>query len=139
MRAMEGETMKRIEEMIKTLPPELQQANVKTIVTLKGIQQIVQQIVECFHPQRVILFGSYAHGTPTKDSDVDLLVVMETDENPMHVAGLISAAIDHPFPLDILVITPSDLEEYLNEKAVFATQVITKGVVLYEASDSRVD
>src|SRR5438034_5271952 len=75
----------------------------QTTVTLPGIQKIVQQIVDRFHPQKVILFGSYAYGKPTEDSDVDLLVVMETDENPMHVAGLISAAVDHLFPLDILV------------------------------------
>ncbi len=108
---------------------------VKTDVTLKGIHRVVQQIVARFHPQKVILFGSYAYGAPTKDSDVDLLVVMETDENPMHMAGLISAAIEHPFPLDILVMTPSRLEAYLNEGAVFATQLIEKGAVLHETSD----
>lgn len=109
---------------------------VRTTVTLTDIQKVVQQIVDRFHPQKVILFGSYACGQAKKDSDVDLLVVIQVDENPMHVAGLISAAIDHPFPLDIFVVTPSRLEEYLKERAVFATQLITKGVVLYEASDS---
>ena len=109
----------------------------QTTVTLPGIQKIVQQIADRFHPQKVILFGSYAYGKPTEDSDVDLLVVMETEENPMHVAGLISAAVDHPLPLDILVMTPSRLEEYVNEKAIFETQLVTKGVVLYEAGNSR--
>ncbi len=104
----------------------------QTTISLPGIQKIVQQIVERFQPRKVILFGSYAYGKPTEDSDVDLLVVMETDENPMHTAGLISAAVDHPFPLDILVMTPSHLEEYVNEKAIFETQLVTKGVVLYE-------
>src|SRR5437867_891260 len=110
---------------------------IQTTVTLPGIQKTVQQIVDRFHPQKVILFGSYAFGKPTEDSDVDLLVVMETEENPMHVAGLISAAVDHPLPLDILVMTPSRLEEYVNEKAIFETQLVTKGVVLYEAGNSR--
>jgi predicted nucleotidyltransferase len=54
-----------------------------TTITLRDIQKIVQQIVEHFHPQQVILFGSYAHGAPTEDSDVDLLVVMETEEPPL--------------------------------------------------------
>ena len=108
----------------------------QTTVTVKDIQTIVRQIVDRFHPQKVILFGSYAYGKPTADSDVDLLVVMETDENPMHMAGLISAAIDHPFPLDILVMTPARLEGYVNEKAVFETHVVTRGAVLYEASNS---
>ena len=109
---------------------------VETIVTLPSIRKIVQQIVAHFHPQQVILFGSHAYGEPTEESDVDLLVVMETDENPMHLAGLISAAVDHPFPLDILVITPARLETYIKEKALFESQVVTQGAVLYEAGDN---
>ncbi len=114
-------------------------AEAKTTVTLKDIQKIVQQIVERFHPQKVILFGSYAYGQPSADSDVDLLVVMETGENPLHTAARIAASIDHPFPLDILVRRPADLEAYLAEKGIFETEVITKGVTLYEAEDQRVD
>jgi predicted nucleotidyltransferase len=108
----------------------------KTTVAVEDIRRIVRQIVDRFRPQKVILFGSYAYGESTRDSDVDLLVVMETTENPLHMAGLISAAIDHPFPLDILVMTPSRLEAYVNEKAIFETDLITKGVVLYEAGNS---
>jgi predicted nucleotidyltransferase len=104
-----------------------------TTITLRDIQKIVQQIVEHFHPQKVILFGSYAHGTPTEDSDVDLLVVMETEEPPLHAAARIAAAIDHPCALDILVRRPADLEASLARKGVFATEVLTTGVVLYEA------
>lgn len=110
-------------------------AEVKTTVTLKDIQKIVQQIVEHFHPQRVILFGSYAYGQPTEGSDVDLLVVMETDEKSLHAAARIAASVDHPFPLDIIVRRPLDLEAYLAEKNVFETQVITRRITLYEAKN----
>jgi len=103
-----------------------------TTVTLRDIQKIVQQIVEHCHPQKVILFGSYARGTPTEDSDVDLLVVMETEELPLHAAARIAAVVDHPCALDILVRRPSDLEASLARKGVFATEVLTTGVVLYE-------
>ena len=106
---------------------------------LPQIQKIVQQIVDKFHPEKVILFGSHAYGEPSKDSDVDLLVILQTEENPMHMAGLISASVDHPFPLDILVMSSSHLKEYLNENAIFPSHVINKGVVLYEASDLRMD
>lgn len=108
-------------------------SEIKNTITLKNIREIVQQIVERFHPQKVILFGSHAQGKPTEDSDVDLLVVMETNERPLHVAARISAAIDHPFPLDILVFRPSELQASLERKGVFATEVLSKGVVLYEA------
>ena len=107
----------------------------KTNVTLKDIQKIVQQIVEHFYPQKVILFGSYAYGQPTEDSDVDLLIVMETDEKPLHAAARIAALVDHPFPLDIIVRKPLDLEAYLAEESVFETQIVTRGLTLYEAKN----
>ena len=106
---------------------------IKNTVTLQAIREIVQQIVKRFRPQKVILFGSYAHGKPTQDSDVDLLVVMETSEHVLHAAARISAAIDHPFPLDILVFRPSELKASLERKGVFATEVMAKGIVLHEA------
>ncbi len=111
-------------------------ARTTSVATLDNIRTVVQQIVQHFHPQKIILFGSYAYGTPSVDSDVDLLVIMDIQQPAAHVAGLISAAVDHPFPLDILVIAARDWEEYLKEKAIFATQVATKGIVLYEARNA---
>ena len=106
---------------------------------LTGIRNVTRQIVQQFHPQKVILFGSYAYGQPTEDSDVDLLVVMDTDESPLHVAAKIAAAIEHPFPLDIVVRTPVEFASAVHRKGVFATEVVTKGITLYEAGDARVD
>jgi predicted nucleotidyltransferase len=114
-------------------------ASLKLAANFKGIQQIAHQIVEHFHPQKVFLFGSYAYGVPTEDSDVDLLVVMETNENPLHTAAQIAATVDHPFPLDIIVSTPSEWEASVERKGVFATEVMSKGVVLYEARDTGID
>jgi len=114
-------------------------AGAATTVTLDEIRQVVHQIVGYCHPQRVVVFGSYADGTPTPDSDVDLLVVMDTEEPPLHAAARIAAAVDHPFPLDILVVRPEALMDALARKASFATAVMTKGTVLYEARDGRVD
>jgi predicted nucleotidyltransferase len=106
---------------------------IENTATLDDIREIVQQIVERFRPQKVILFGSYAQGKPTQDSDVDLLVVMETNEQALHAAARISAAIEHPFPLDILVFRPSELKASLERRGVFATEVMAKGIVLHEA------
>jgi predicted nucleotidyltransferase len=108
-------------------------AEVETITNLNEIQRIVRQIVRNFHPHQVILFGSYADGIPTEDSDVDLLVVMDTDISPLYAAAQIAATIDHPFPLDIVVFTPSDFRASLKRRGVFATEVATKGLSLYEA------
>ncbi len=110
-------------------------AQTTTGTSLDDIKAIAQQIVSRFRPQKVILFGSHAYGEPTPDSDVDLLVVMETDENPLRTAGRISAAVDHPFALDILVETPKYLAEALAENDLFETKVMEEGIVLYEAAN----
>jgi predicted nucleotidyltransferase len=108
-------------------------AQAGTVVRPDQIHDLVRQIVERFRPQKVILFGSYSDGTPDQDSDVDLLVVMDTDEPPLHAAARIAAVIEHPFPIDVLVFRPSDFKESLERKSAFATAVMTKGTVLYEA------
>src|SRR5712691_12224624 len=99
--------------------------------TLEGIRNVTLHILQHFHPQKIILFVSYAYGQPTEDSDVDLLVVMDTDASPLHVAAKIAAAIEHPFPLDIVVRTPTEFVAAVQWKGVFATEVATKGVILY--------
>jgi uncharacterized protein len=115
------------------------QGTVISSTILTGIRNVTRQIVQQFHPQKVILFGSYAYGQPTEDSDVDLLIVMDTDESPLYVAAKIAAAIEHPFPLDIVVRTPVEFASAIYRKGVFATEVATKGITLYEAGDAGVD
>ncbi|HEX9988233.1 MAG TPA: nucleotidyltransferase domain-containing protein [Chloroflexia bacterium] len=107
------------------------QANIE--VELERIQKVVQQIVEHFHPAKVILFGSHAYGVPTEDSDVDLLVIMDAGGSTLRAAATISATIDHPFPLDILVLEPNQLQASLERGGIFAADVTTNGVVLYES------
>ncbi len=111
--------------------------NAKTLETIKPeIQKVLRQIIEGFNPRKVILFGSHAYGEPGPDSDVDLLVVMETKERAIRKAGEISGAIEHPFPIDILVRTPEKIRERIEMGDGFVREIMTKGVVLYEAPDS---
>ena len=98
---------------------------------------MVEQIVDLFHPDRVVLFGSHAYGRPTADSDVDVLVVMPT-KNPVAQACRIRLAVEHPFPLDLLVRTPEHLEARLHAGDCFWQDVLTQGKVLYEKTDGRV-
>ncbi len=101
---------------------------------LAGIfESITRQIVERFHPYKVILFGSYAYGTPNSDSDVDILVILDQVSSPLHTAASISAEIDHPLPLDIVVLGVQQLQEAVDRGAVFATEITKNGKVLYEA------
>ena len=108
-------------------------------ISNESIQRVTQQIVERFHPRKIILFGSYASGQPTTDSDVDLLVVIDTEESPLHVAAQIAAEIEHTFPLDIVVRTPVELQAAVQRKGVFVSEVMSKGIVLYETRDAGMD
>jgi predicted nucleotidyltransferase len=111
----------------------------RSSTTLTDIQQIVWRIVERFHPQKVFLFGSYADGEPTPDSDVDLLIAMETSLRGVEQAVEIRKAVDLPFPADLMVRTPQQIAERLALGDVFLREVVTKGMVLYEADDTGVD
>jgi len=114
-------------------------ATVSMRPTRAEIQRVVKQVVARFRPRKVILFGSYASGTPTADSDVDLLVAMDTRLPNVEQAAAIRRAVDFPFPTDLLVRTPRQIAERLALKDVFMREVVTKGIVLYEAADAGVD
>ena len=96
------------------------------------IQDLCRQIVENFHPQKVILFGSYAYGKPTEDSDVDLLVVMPYEGNELEQMAKVRRRIKSIFPLDIFVKTPAQLKERYEMDDYFIKEIIEKGKVLYE-------
>jgi predicted nucleotidyltransferase len=102
-----------------------------------AIRAYVRQVVEKFHPERVILFGSHAYGKPDADSDVDLLVVMPA-KNELTMTGRIAQSIRAPFPLDLVVCTPENLARHLAWNDWFLKEVVEKGVVLYDAARAGV-
>jgi uncharacterized protein len=73
-----------------------------------GPRRFARQVAERFHPDKLILFGSYAYGTPHADSDVDILGVIPA-HNQLDQAVRIELACDPPFPLDIIVRTPHNM------------------------------
>ena len=106
-------------------------------VPMRMIRRFARQVAERFAPERIILFGSYAYGTPHADSDVDILVVMPA-RNQIDQAVKISLAIDPPFPLDIIVRTPHTMQWRLAEGDSFLREITSKGRVLYEKNHARV-
>jgi predicted nucleotidyltransferase len=101
---------------------------------MTAIHRLARQIAEQFQPERILLFGSYAYGEPHRDSDVDLLVVMEA-KDPIVQAIRIRRATEHPFPLDILVRTPEEVRWRTEEGDSFLCEVLGKGKVLYEKAN----
>ena len=104
------------------------------MVALKDIRDFAGQVAERFKPERIVLFGSYARGTPHEDSDVDLLVVMRHPGVAWRQAAEITEQIPAPFPLDLLVRSPEQVKERIELEDWFMRDLIAEGKVLYEAA-----
>src|SRR5262252_4618769 len=87
-------------------------------IPMAVIRRFARQVAKRFHPEKVILFGSYAYGTPHADSDVDILVVM-TARNQLDQAFKIRLAVQAPFAMDLIVRTPKKLHWFLAEGESF--------------------
>jgi len=104
------------------------------MVKRSQIRAFSEAIVRRFHPQKIVLFGSYAYGNATEHSDVDLLVIMpRTRQRGERMSVRIRHAIPRDFPLDLLVRTPSEIAKRLRWEDPFIRELLEKGQVLYEA------
>jgi predicted nucleotidyltransferase len=101
--------------------------------TADKIQEMVRRIVDLFQPEKVILFGSHARGTAGPDSDVDLMVVMDTREPKREVGLRIRVAL-HGMGIakDIVVVTPAEIERYRDLVGSLICPALREGRVLYE-------
>ena len=104
-------------------------------IAMPQIERLAQQIAARFDPERVYLFGSYIYGQPTFDSDVDLMVIMETADMRQQ-ASIIRDAVNFDFPLDLLVRTPAYFAERLALGDFFIEQIYQHGRVLYDSGRS---
>ncbi len=109
--------------MVKT-PPKLYQ---------KEIKKIAQQIVKKYKPEKIILFGSFAWGKPTKDSDVDLFVIKDTLKFPRERQLFLRRILfGSGVPLDLLAYTPREVKKRLALGDFFIEDIVNKGKIIYE-------
>ena len=106
------------------------------MVAMNKIEEFGRQIGQQFNAERVVLFGSYAQGTATVDSDVDLLVISSFDGRGVDKSVEIRMKLRPPFPVDIIVRTPEKLRQRLEMGDDFMRQILQEGKVLYEAAHS---
>jgi predicted nucleotidyltransferase len=100
-------------------------------IPMRVIRRYARAIAERFRPDKIILFGSYAYGTPHEDSDIDLLVIMPC-RNELDMGVKIRLALAAPFPMDLIVRKPKEMKWRLEERESFTTEITSKGKVLYE-------
>ena len=98
----------------------------------QAIDAVIRQIVRQFTPEKIILFGSYARQQPRAESDVDLLVIMETSLSEREQAIRILQTITYHFGLDLLVRTPANLQRRLELGDPFLQEIMNEGVTVYE-------
>ena len=105
-------------------------------VSVELLEEIVRRIVHGVQPEKIILFGSYAFGNPTPDSDLDLLVIVNTEDRPPERTLAVSRLLrPRPFPMDILVRTPQEVAIALEKEGDFMQEVISQGMVIYERNE----
>ena len=103
------------------------------MIEVAKINEVVTKIVSRFNPDKIILFGSYANGTSNNDSDLDLLIVQDSDL-PMQERGLDIrlSLIGSMIPIDLLVYTKSEFDLKKSKRFSFLNSAIKNSKVLYE-------
>ena len=105
-------------------------------IPVKTNHAIAEHIAEKFNPEKIILFGSHACGTPTAWSDVDLLVVMDTPKGELETAVAISESLPTlTFRVDIIACSKEVIEKRKKLGDWFLIDETEKGKVLYERTD----
>ena len=108
--------------------------DVRERIPMRVIRSLAQRIAEEFHPQRIILFGSYAYGRPRPESDVDILVIMDTSLKESEQALQIRRFLNVMFGLDLIVYTPEHLAQRIAWGDSFLREITERGTVLYEST-----
>ena len=106
---------------------------IKPPVDEQLLNEVVRRMVKKVKPEKIILFGSYAYGKPTKDSDLDFFIIKNTKLPFSRRFGMVSDAIfPRLIPMDFIVKTPKEVQDRLNSFDPFIKEVLTRGKVLYE-------
>ncbi|HYM19753.1 MAG TPA: nucleotidyltransferase domain-containing protein [Candidatus Kapabacteria bacterium] len=105
------------------------------MITFEQIQEYADRIVKEFDPERIILFGSYANGTPRIDSDVDMLVVMPFTGNSVSKSVAILRRTSPKFAVDLLVRKPEVLKKRIADGDLFMREVMETGTPIYEKAN----
>lgn len=109
-----------------------QQAAAFPPITEHLLEEVVRRILTVGRPQQIVLFGSRARGTPRSDSDLDLLILEESDLPRYQRSPRYYHALAGVFPSkDIVVYTPAEVREWAEVPNAFVTAALREGIVLY--------
>lgn len=109
------------------------------MVNRKKIQAFTNEVGRKFQPEKIMLFGSYANGAPSSDSDVDILIILSFKGRNPEKATEIWLATKPDFPVDVMVRKPEEINERLKLGDPFIREIMQNGVSLYESDNQRMD
>ena len=148
---IKSQTKPRLRRKLLTdaeLPPEAQERRRKfreweesfhpRAKRMAFIRKLCKRIAETYHPEKIILFGSHAYGTPTEDSDVDLLIVMNYEGRSIEQTIKIRLELGLVTPMDLLIRTLQEVNERLRDGDMIMIDIWKHGKVLYEAKHDTV-
>ena len=98
----------------------------------KEISDIVSKIKEFYKPERIILFGSWARGDYSEESDVDFLIVKRTKRRPLWRSVDVRRIVGTDIPMDVVVYTPHEFEALQKNGSAFLKEVLEEGEIFYE-------
>ncbi|MBI2120860.1 MAG: nucleotidyltransferase domain-containing protein [Parcubacteria group bacterium] len=101
------------------------------MITREKIKEVADKIAREFQPEKIILFGSFAWGTPTEDSDIDLFIVKETENTRGFAREVDRSFSARDFSMDIIVYTPEQVEKRKKINDLFIREIFTNGKFLY--------
>lgn len=109
------------------------------MINIIEFQKIIVDTLKPINPERIILFGSHAHGTPEKDSDIDLYIVTKDEYIPksynekmdlkLKVAYLLDD-LRNQYPFDVIIHTRPMMQEFKKQNSSLSREIFTKGIVL---------
>lgn len=101
----------------------------------RELEEVTAKIVENFHPEKIILFGSYAWGKPNKASDIDLFIIVASSVLPGHKRATevyrALRSVPRTFPLDVVVHTKNEVASKQHVVTSLTRKILTEGKILY--------
>ncbi len=104
------------------------------MVSQNTLDNIIGRIVEVARPEKIILFGSAASGSMTRNSDVDLLIVKDGVDSLQLMAEIYGRLYGVGAAVDAIVVSPEDVERYKDSHALIIKPALRQGTVIYESS-----
>jgi uncharacterized protein len=99
------------------------------------VQEATRLLIEAAHPEKIILFGSFARGDFTKDSDLDFLVILSAVEDTFEeMMRLEHVLLSLPVPVDVLVYSTDDVRERSHLRGTALYHALTEGKILHDAA-----